>query len=110
MRKAIPACSKEKVAEAAVEIAPLKSWMDRLAQITRRKQIPFDAQEMELNGKDLQALQELGVIFEDAKVPSGEPGLYLPEIYRTGLNFETSTGGRPRTQALLKSNLGVLPF
>ena len=110
MRKAIPACSKEKVAEAAVEIAPLKSWMDRLAQITRRKQIPFDAQEMELNGKDLQALQELGVIFEDAKVPSGEPRLYLPEIYRTGLNFETSTGGRPRTQALLKSNLGVLPF
>jgi len=110
MRKAIPACSKEKVEEAAVEIAPLKSWMDRLAQITGRKQIPFDAQEMGLNGKDLQALQELGVIFEDAKVPSGEPRLYLPEIYRTGLNFETSTGGRPRTQALLKSNLGVLPF
>ena len=110
MRKAIPACSKEKVAEAAVEIAPLKSWMDRLAQITRRKQIPFDAKEMELNGKDLQALQELGVIFEDAKVPSGEPRLYLPEIYRTGLNFETSTAGRPRTHALLKSNLGALPF
>lgn len=110
MRKAIPACSKEKVEEAAVEIAPLKSWMDRLAQITGRKQIPFDAQEMGLDGKDLQALQELGVIFEDAKVPSGEPRLYLPEIYRTGLNFETSTGGRPRTQALLKSNLGVLPF
>ncbi|MEY4980049.1 MAG: hypothetical protein RLZZ352_2319 [Pseudomonadota bacterium] len=110
MRKAIPMCSQEKVTEAAIEIAPLKSWMAQLAQITGRKQIPFDAQEMGLDIKALQALQELGVIFEDRKVPVGEPRLYLPEIYRTGLNFETSTAGRPRTQALLKSNLGVLPF
>lgn len=110
MRKAIAGCSKEKIDEAAVEIAPLRQWKERLQTITSSKQIPFDAKDMGLESKDLQALQELGVIFEDGKVPLGQPRCYLPEIYRIGLNFEMSNAGRPRTIALLKSNLGTLPF
>lgn len=110
MRKAIAGCSREKIEEAVLEIALLKQWKERLESITSSKQIPFDAKDMGLESKDLQALQELGVIFEDGKVPLGQPRCYLPEIYRIGLNFEMSNAGRPRTIALLKSNLGKLPF
>lgn len=110
MRKAIPKCSVEKVEEAAKEIAPLKDWIERLSGVTERKLVPFSAMNMQLGTGELIALQELGVIYEDTQVPASEARLYLPEIYRTGLGFETSVGGRPRTQALLKSNLGSLPF
>lgn len=110
MRKAIPKCSLEKVEEAAKEIAPLRDWIERLHHVVERKLVPFSAVNMMLESKDLIALQELGVIYEDTQVPVTEARLYLPEIYRTGLGFDTSVGGRPRTQALLKSNLGTLPF
>ncbi|MDI1268690.1 MAG: hypothetical protein PSV40_06250, partial [Polaromonas sp.] len=110
MRKAIPKCSFEKVGEAAKEIAPLRDWIERLHGVTERKLVPFSAVNMKLESKDLIALQGLGVIYEDTQVAVNEARLYLPEIYRTGLGFETSVGGRPRTQALLKSNLGALPF
>lgn len=110
MRKAIPKCSFEKVEEAAKEIAPLKEWIDQLHNVVERRLVPFSAANMMLLSKDLIALQELGVIYEDTQVPVTEPRLYLPEIYRTGLGFDTSVSGRPRTQALLKSNLGTLPF
>ncbi len=110
MRKAIPKCSLEKVEEASKEIAPLRDWIIRLNDVTERKSVPFSAVNMKLESQDLISLQELGVIYEDTQVPVSEPRLYLPEIYRTGLRFETSVGGRPRTQALLKSNLGTLPF
>lgn len=112
MRKAIPRCSQEKVEEAATEIAPLRSWRQRMQDenITERR-VPFSAAAMLLNNEQQAALQELGVIYEDTTAGGlGEARLYLPEIYRTGLGFETSVGGRPRTQALLKKNLGSIPF
>lgn len=111
MRKAIPKCSKEKVVEAAAEIAPLRTWWQRLKDqdITERR-VPFSASAMQLTNEEQVALQELGVIYEDTNAALGEERLYLPEIYRTGLGFETSVAGRPRTQALLKKNLGSIPF
>lgn len=109
LRKAIPKCSIEKVEEAAKEIEPLRQWQERLKQLKEGKVVPFEASLVGLDSQQLTVLQELGIIFEDMQVPAGEPRLYLPEIYRTGLGFETSVTGRPRTQALLKSNV-ALPF
>lgn len=109
MRKAIPKCSEEKVDEAAKEIEPLRQWRDVLNEIIGARIIPFDAESVGLSQNLQKALQELGIIFEDKDVPDGQPRLYLPEIYRHGLGFVTSVAGRPRTQALLKSNAG-LPF
>lgn len=73
--------------------------------------MPFRAQDVGLAEQPqlLTALQELGVIYEDPKDSPGVPRLYLPEIYRAGLGFKTSTTGRTRTLSLLKSNAG-LPF
>lgn len=109
LRKAIPKCSLEKVDEAAKEIEPLRQWREQLKQLKEGRVVPFDAGSVGLDAQQLTVLQELGIIFEDTQVPVGEPRLYLPEIYRTGLGFETSVTGRPRTQALLKSNV-ALPF
>lgn len=110
IRRAIPDCSKEKVVEAIAEIAPLKAWSDRMAAegLTDRR-IPFSADPMKLRPPELAALRELGVIYEDLDPSLGDERLFLPEIYRAGLNFDPS-GGRPKIQALLKKNLGVMPF
>ena len=110
IRKAIPDCSKEKVVEAVKEIAPLKAWSDRMAieGLTDRR-IPFSADSMQLRSPELVALRELGVIYEDTDPSLGDERLFLPEIYRAGLNFDLSAG-RPKIQALLKKNLGVMPF
>ena len=60
----------------------------------------------------LSSLQALGVIYEDLEGNLGEDRLFLPEIYRSGLGlgFEASAAGRPRTQALLKKNIGSIPL
>jgi hypothetical protein len=111
MRKAIPQCSVEKVEEAQKEIAPLREWMLQLKtnSVTVRK-VPFSASAMFLTPEMLNSLQEIGIIYEDLDGALGEERLFLPEIYRSGLGFETSTGGRPRMQALLKKNLGSIPL
>lgn len=111
MRKAIPQCSIEKVDEAQKEIAPLREWLNKLTtmHITNRK-VPFSANTMLLSPELLNSLQEIGIIYEDLDGDLGEERLFLPEIYRSGLGFETSTGGRPRMQALLKKNLGSIPL
>ena len=110
IRRAIPDCSREKVVEAIAEIAPLKAWSNRMdaSGLTDRR-IPFSAEPMQLRPVELAALRELGVIYEDLDPTLGDERLFLPEIYRAGLNFDPS-GGRPKIQALLKKNLGVMPF
>lgn len=110
MRKAVPRCSQEKVKEATLEIEPLKNWSQRMdeAHITERA-IPFSAASVKLSAEELTALRELGVIYEDLDPALGDRRLFLPEIYRAGLKFDLS-GGRPRIQALLKKNLGKMPF
>jgi len=110
MRKAIPKCSVEKVQEAILEIEPLKSWSERMDEehITQRS-IPFSAASVSMQPEELVALRELGVVYEDLDPSLGNSRLFLPEIYRAGLRFDLS-GGRPKIQALLKKNLGKMPF
>lgn len=111
MRKAIPFCSEEKVNEAKAEITPLRRWIENMQKNQIRKlKVPFNAKEAGLDVDLLNALQEIGVIYEDSDGNLGEDRLFLPEIYRHGLGFETSAAGRPRMQALLKKNIGVIPL
>lgn len=111
MRKAIPLCSKEKVTEAKSEIAPLKRWIDTMEeQGIRNLKVPFSLEQAKLDAGLLSLLQEIGVIYEDVDGNLGEERLFLPEIYRYGLRFDTSAAGRPRTQALLKKNIGAIPL
>lgn len=111
MRKSIPACSLEKVAEAKQEVAPLQKWISVMEEKgVRNLKIPFSQADAQLDNSLLNTLQELGVIYEDTDGKQGEERLFVPEIYRYGLNFETSAAGRPRTQALLKKNIGSIPL
>jgi len=111
MRKAIPRCSKEKVAEAKAEIAALRKWDEVMTQQhIRNLRVPFSAAQAGLDAGLLAALQELGVIYEDLDGNLGDERLFLPEIYRSGLGIETSAVGRPRMQALLKKNIGTIPL
>lgn len=111
MRKAIPRCSEGKVIEAKTEIASLRKWADLMTeQHIRNLKVPFSAIQAGLTPPLLSTLQEIGVIYEDLDGNLGEERLFLPEIYRSGLGFETSAAGRPRMQALLKKNIGSIPL
>lgn len=111
MRKAIPLCSVEKVTEAKAEIASLRNWVEAmLQQQIRNLKVPFSADQAGLSPELLAALQELGVIYEDLDGNLGDERLFLPEIYRSGLGIDTSAAGRPRMQALLKKNIGIIPL
>lgn len=110
MRKSLLSCSEEKVDEAVKEIRPLEQWTQQLKTISsENKRVPFRPLEVGLDLQLLNVLKELGVIYEDTD-QVGEERFYLPEIYRSGLKFTSSMGGRPRVQALLKRNLRGLPF
>lgn len=112
IRGAVGDCSRKKVEEAIDEIDVLRQWNDELNNITStEKSVPFNDQKMGLNRESSKALQELGVIFEDRDKPNEEKRFYLPESYRTGLNFTlNSAGGRPRVLALIQRNSVKLPF
>lgn len=110
IRRSLNSCSQEKVDEAEKEIKPLEQWISILKTVSPDlKKVPFNPQEVGLDLALLTSLKELGVIYEDTDQPN-EERFYLPEIYRTGLQFSSAVGGRPRVQALLKRNLGGIPF
>jgi MinD-like ATPase involved in chromosome partitioning or flagellar assembly len=111
IRKSLPECSSEKVKEAASEIKVLQQWQDSLEEISAEfKKVPFSATAVGLNNERLNILRELGIVYEDVDQLDESNRFYLPEIYRWGLGFQSSAGGRPRVQALLKRNLGRMPF
>jgi MinD-like ATPase involved in chromosome partitioning or flagellar assembly len=111
IRKSLPECSNEKVKEAASEIKVLQQWQESL-QLTSAelKKVPFSATALGLSNERLAILRELGIVYEDVDQIEEPNRFYLPEIYRWGLGFQSSAGGRPRVQALLKRNLGRMPF
>ncbi|MGT3353173.1 KGGVGR-motif variant AAA ATPase [Yersinia enterocolitica] len=110
IRRSLPLCSDEKVKEAANEIKPLNDWMSSLESISADyKKVPFNPLEVGLSLDLLSSLRDLGIIYEDTD-QSSDDRYFLPEIYRYGLKFTSASGGRPRVQALLKRNLGGMPF
>ncbi|WP_174906312.1 ParA family protein [Burkholderia diffusa] len=110
IRGALLPTSQKKVEEAIQEYAPLKEWVDKLVNIdSAKKKIPFVAEDLGLDGRLRQTLQEIGVIYEDIEKDAADR-LYVPEIYRHGLSLGSGAGARPRVQALLQRALGALPF
>jgi MinD-like ATPase involved in chromosome partitioning or flagellar assembly len=111
IRKSLPECSNEKVKEASSEIKVLQQWQEALEKISAEfKKVPFSATAVGLSNERLGTLRELGIVYEDVDQLDETNRFYLPEIYRWGLGFQSSAGGRPRVQALLKRNLGRMPF
>lgn len=110
IRGALIPTSEDKLREAVQEYESLKEWVEKLVAVdAAKKKIPFAAEDLSLDGRLRQALQEIGVIYEDIEKDSAER-LYVPEIYRHGLGLASSSGARPRVQALLQRALGTLPF
>lgn len=111
IRKSLSFCSDEKVKEAASEISALRLWQQKLDSVAPdKRKNPFNAKSVNLEGDLLEILRDLGIVYEDTDRNSELERFYLPEIYRSGLRFSQSAGGRPRVQALLKRNLGGVPF
>lgn len=111
IRKSLPDCSIEKVTEAITEIGALRKWVEKLETLPGdARKIPFSAEALQLNSDLLGSLRELGVVYEDTDQLDEAEHFYLPEIYRSGLKFKSALSGRPRVQALLKRNLGGMPF
>ncbi|MDH8286860.1 hypothetical protein QIG17_26710, partial [Klebsiella pneumoniae] len=74
----------------------LNDWLAILKTIPKEvKKVPFNPLEVGLSLELLNSLKELGIIYEDTDQNS-EDRYFLPEIYRWGLNFTSSGGGRPR--------------
>lgn len=111
IRQSLSECSREKVEEASTEILPLREWQLRLQDIPEElKKVPFNPGNVGLSEELIRSLKDIGVIYEDIDRIEDSDRFYLPEIYRTGLGFKSAIGGRPRVQALLKRNLGGMPF
>ncbi|MFA5979426.1 MAG: AAA family ATPase [Pseudomonas sp.] len=111
IRQSLSECSREKVEEASAEILPLKAWRIKLEEIADEfKRVPFSPSNVGLTEELVRALKDIGVIYEDIDRLEDTDRFYLPEIYRTGLGFKSAVSGRPRVQALLKRNLGGMPF
>lgn len=111
IRRSLSFCSDEKVKEAASEISALRQWQQKLDSVpSDKRRNPFNAKSVNLEGDLLEILRDLGIVYEDTDRSSELERFYLPEIYRSGLKFSQSAGGRPRVQALLKRNLGGVPF
>jgi len=111
IRRSLSECSREKVEEASTEILPLRQWQDKLQEVPEdAKKVPFNPINVGLTDELIRSLKDIGVIYEDIDRMEDADRFYLPEIYRTGLGFKSAVGGRPRVQALLKRNLGGMPF
>ncbi len=111
IRKSLADCSIEKVEEATSEVAALRKLQTLLGTLNSDvKKSPFSVESIPIPIDLLSSLRELGVIYEDTDQGNDAERFYLPEIYRTGLGFRSAIGGRPRIQALLKRNLGGMPF
>ncbi|ERY72428.1 ParA family protein [Pseudomonas aeruginosa] len=111
IRQSLSECSREKVEEAATEILQLRDWRAKLQEVPDdAKKVPFTPTNVGLSDELIRSLKDIGVIYEDIDRLEDSDRFYLPEIYRTGLGFKSAVGGRPRVQALLKRNLGGMPF
>lgn len=111
IRRSLMNCSVEKVDEVIKEISILKQWREILVDKGQEVMVvPFSNEDVGLEPAMLTAFKDLGIIYEDVDRMGERNRFYLPEIYRLGLGFKAAAGGRPRVQALLKRNIGGMPF
>ncbi len=107
IRRALVPCSTKKVDETDQEYADFKQWRNQIDQLyTREKRfVPFLAENFDLSQATILMLEEIGVIYGDTE-KDGIVKFYMPEIFRTGLNFSLKAGARPRVLVLKRKALG----
>lgn len=89
MRKALDACSREKLREITEENPRLGALMDGMGEYSDTVRMPFDPADVGLSAEDIEALEQWGALAGD------KDGRYrMPEIYRHALGFRTQ--GRAR--------------
>jgi cellulose biosynthesis protein BcsQ len=95
MRRALPACSREKIRAITQENRPVGGLFERLRDLREPvRKVPFTLDVVGLTPFDARLLEANGVLFRE------EDQYWIPEIYRHGLGF--SGTGRPRVLAIAK--------
>jgi hypothetical protein len=108
IRRALEPCSREKVRESEEEYPIFKSWVEESLHKYSDRKIPFSLEQFNLDGTQVNVLEQMGVIYED-KDKEDAVRYYMPEIFREGLGF-SSQGARPRVLALKRKVLGKSNF
>ncbi|WP_414755281.1 KGGVGR-motif variant AAA ATPase [Anabaena sp. CCY 9910] len=108
IRRALEPCSEKKVREAKEEYPEFKKWVDKIeTEYTQeQKRIPFIVEDLDLDQVTIRMLEDMGVIYED-RAKDDVARYYMPEIFRTGLQFNLERGARPRVLVLKRKALGI---
>lgn len=107
IRHALEPCSEKKVEEATAEYPDFKAWVEQIENLPQdQKRVPFTADDLNLDKSTIRMLEDMGVIFEDRAKDDDVPRYYMPEIFRTGLDFTLEAGKRPRVLVLKRKALG----
>jgi cellulose biosynthesis protein BcsQ len=97
MRRALPACSKEKIRAISQENPPVGVLFQHLRELPEdARKVPFKLEAVGLAPVDARLLEANGVLFRE------EDQYWIPEIYRHGLNFGVTGTGRPKVLAIAK--------
>lgn len=93
MRKALVACSQDKIRAISEESPLVGVLLKRLDELPiEQKRIPSGPKALQLAGDDLEILAANGVVFRE------EDQYWIPEIFRHGLGFKAA--GRPKILAI----------
>jgi cellulose biosynthesis protein BcsQ len=107
IRRALEPCSAKKVEEMGEEYPEFKNWADFVRELPKeQRNIPFTMEELQLEASTIRTLEEIGVIYEDVEKKDETAKFYMPEIFRTGLQFTLKAGSRPRVLVLKRKALG----
>ncbi|WP_422647131.1 MinD/ParA family ATP-binding protein [Actinoalloteichus caeruleus] len=103
MRRALPACSAQKIFAIQEEIRTIKEVFDHMRTLDHEgRKVPFRREDVGLSLEDIALLESNGVVF------LVENEYWMPEIYRHGLNFKATTR-RPRVLGVAKLVRGSSP-
>lgn len=93
----MPECSRNKIDEIEIENTALKDVFTKLRNLPKEKRkIPFTRDMIELSVEEMKILEDNGVVIRE------NDEYYMPEIFRWGLDFSMTAGGRPRILALAR--------
>jgi len=97
IKGALPECSRNKIDEIEIENTALKDVFTKLRNLPKEKRkIPFTREIIELSVEEMKILEDNGVVIRE------NDEYYMPEIFRLGLDFSMTAGGRPRILALAR--------
>ncbi|MFO7750920.1 MAG: hypothetical protein R6V54_12590 [Desulfobacteraceae bacterium] len=108
IRRSLEPCSKKKISEAKEEFPDFKKWFDQFEKQIKPSDrvVPFTAKQYDLTSSVVEMLVDMGVIMESEDTSDGSMKFYMPEIYRSGLQFNMKRGARPKVLALKRKALG----